>query len=215
MAFWTDTGPSLGRDPKRGFRFHIQVTEVGNSDTGAYFWYAKTVDKPSYEIGVTEHDYLNHKFRFPGKTTWQPISMKLVDPTNPDLASTFSDMITAAGYHPPSNRDDMTSMSKKLATLAVGKVIITQIDADGKALEQWTLFNAWISKVNYGSLDYSSEDLTEMEIEFQYDWAQMQSGADGSVYKNASGGAAGSGDKKKFWSLDGGTDPNDQGPSGP
>jgi len=216
MAFWTNNKNNIGRDPKRGFRFHIQITEVGGSGDGSYFWYAKTIDKPSFEIGTTEHDYLNHKFKFPGKTTWQPVTMKVVDPTNPDLAATFSDMITAAGYHPPSNQDDMTSVSKRLATLSVGDVIITQIDAMGKALEQWTLYNAWISKVSYGSLDYSSEDLTELEIEFQYDWASLESGTNGgSIYQNT-GGADGSSDGKRFWFMGTpSTDPNDDPPSGP
>ncbi len=209
-GFWTNEGSALGRDPKRGFRFHVQITQIGGEGNGSYFWYAKTVDKPSYEISTTEHDYLNHKFRFPAKTTWQPITMKMVDPTNPDMAATLSDIVTAAGYHPPSNQDDMTSMSKQLATVAVGRVVITQIDAEGKALEQWTLHNAWISKVNYGNLDYSSEDLTELELEFQYDWATMKSGtAAGSIFK----GSNGSPNKKEFWGS--GTDPNTDPPSGP
>lgn len=208
MAFWTKSGTELGRDPKRGFRFHVQITTVGGTDgNGSYMWYAKSVDKPSFEIGTTEHDYLNHKFKFPGKTTWQPISMKMVDPTDPDMAATFSDIITAAGYHPPSNPDDMTSVSKQLATLSVGDVVITQIDAMGKSIEQWTLYNAWISKVTYGNLDYSSEDLTEMELEFQYDWASMKSGTDGgSVYSPE--GATGTDSGKDFWNPDGSSDPN-------
>lgn len=202
MAFWTKTGNALGRDPKRGFRFHVQVGTVGGNGDGSYMWYAKTVDKPSFEIGTTEHDYLNHKFKFPGKTTWQPITMKMVDPTDPDMAATFSDIITAAGYHPPSNSDDMTSVSKKLANLSVGSVVITQIDAMGESIEQWTLYNAWISKVTYGNLDYTSEDLTEMEIEFQYDWASMTSSTSGGSTFN---GSNGTGDGKNFWQPGGNT----------
>ncbi len=205
MAFWTSKNDALGRDPKRGFRFHVMVGTVGGSGDGKYMWYAKTVDKPSFEIGTTEHDYLNHKFKFPGKTTWQPVSMKLVDPTNPDMAATFSDIITASGYHPPSHADDMTSVSKRLATVALETVVITQIDANGDPIEQWTLHNAWVSKVTYGSLDYSSEELTELELEFQYDWASMESMTDnGSTYSGTDGTSTG----KKFWQP-GGSDGSD------
>tara|TARA_Y100001937_G_scaffold43141_1_gene60970 strand:+ start:6846 stop:7349 length:504 start_codon:yes stop_codon:yes gene_type:complete len=137
-------------------------------------WYAKSVDKPSFEISTQEHDYLNHKFKFPGKTTWSPVSMKMVDPTNPDMAATLSDIVTYAGYHPPSTADDHTSMSKSSAVKTLGDVYIEQIDANGTMIEKWTLKNAWISKVTYGNLDYSSEELTEVEMEFQYDWATLE-----------------------------------------
>ena len=164
MGFWTEQRGALGRDPKRGFRFTVQITNIGGGTTsaGGVLWYAKTVDKPSYEISTTEHNYLNHKFNYPGRTTWSPIALKIVDPTDPDMAATLTDIISAAGYHPPTDANDHTSMQKALATTALGDVVITQIDADGQALEKWTLYNGWISKVNYGSLDYSSDELTEM-----------------------------------------------------
>ena len=124
MGFWTEQGTNLGRDPKRGFRFIVQVTNIGggaSSDAtsgGGIMWYAKTVDKPSFEISTTEHNYLNHKFNYPGRTSWSPVALKVVDPTSPDMAATFSDIITAAGYHPPVDANDHTSMQKALATTA-------------------------------------------------------------------------------------------------
>lgn len=222
MGFWTETGTNLGRDPKRGFRFIVQITNIGGGATtsggggtpdGGILWYAKTVDKPSFEISTTEHNYLNHKFNYPGRTTWSPVALKVVDPTSPDMAATFSDIITAAGYHPPANMNDHTSMQKALATTALGNVVITQIDADGQPLEKWTLWNAWISKVNYGSLDYSSDDLTEMEIELVYDWAQLETL--GSTSYGDPGGAPGSPAGNKFFQQDGSSDPNPSDGGGP
>ena len=203
MAFWTASKADLGKDPKRGFRFKVVMTTITGQTNGSIMWWAKSVDKPSFETSVTEHDYLNHKFKFPAKTTWNPISMKMVDPTSPDMAATFSALITAAGYHPPSNPDDLTTMSKAMATLSVGDVVISQIDAEGKTLEEWTLYNAFITKVTYGSLDYSSEDLTEVEVEFVYDWASLRVEGDGSVHKGEGEQAP---NAKKFWAGDS-TDP--------
>ena len=222
MGFWTQQQNTLGRDPKRGFRFTVQITNIGGADgepeAGGILWYAKTVDKPSFEISTTEHNYLNHKFNYPGRTSWSPIALKIVDPTNPDMAATLTDLITASGYHPPENINDHTSMQKALATTALGNVVITQIDADGNALEKWTLWNAWISKVNYGSLDYSSDDLTEMEIELVYDWAKLET-LGNSAYKDNTpdASAPGSPTKNQFFTpgLDTGTDPNPSDGGGP
>jgi len=217
MGFWTQSKSSLGRDPKRGFRFTVQITNLGGSDPaagGGILWYAKTADKPSFEVSNTEHNYLNHKFNFPGRTSWSPVEIKLVDPTDPDMAASLSDIVTAAGYHPPADVNDHTSMQKALATAALGDVIITQIDSDGNALEKWTLWNAWISKVNYGSLDYSSDDLTEMSMEIVYDWATLETPSTaGSNYAGTE--AAGSPNKQKFWASDGSTDANPEDGGGP
>jgi hypothetical protein len=144
----------------------------------------------------------------------------MVDPTDPDVAATLSDIVTAAGYHPPSDANDHTSMQKALATAALGDVVITQIDSDGNALEKWTLYNGWISKVNYGSLDYSSDDLTELEIEIVYDWATLETAVtDGTAYAGTEAAGVGSGDSsgdgKKFFGTDGSTDPNQDDGGGP
>ena len=217
MGFWTKSKGELGRDPKRGYRFTVQITNMAGNDPssgGGILWYAKTADKPNFEISTTEHMYVNHKFNYPGRTTWSPVAIKLVDPTDPDIAASLSDIISAAGYHPPSDVNDHTSMQKALATAALGDVIITQIDSDGNALEKWTLYNGWISKVNYGSLDYSSDDLTELEIEIVYDWASLETPAtDGSSYAGTE--AVGVGDKRKFWQTDGSSDPNPSDGGGP
>ena len=129
------------------------------------------------------------------------------------MAATLTDIISAAGYHPPTDANDHTSMQKALATTALGDVVITQIDADGQALEKWTLYNGWISKVNYGSLDYSSDDLTEMEIEIVYDWAKLET-IGNSAYADP-GGAPGSGAGDKFFMPDGSSDPNPTDGGGP
>ena len=47
------------------------------------------------------------------------------------------------------------------------------MDAAGNAVEQWTLYNAFIADTSFGSLDYGSEDLTEYSITIKYDWAQL------------------------------------------
>ena len=217
MGLWTQSKSSLGRDPKRGFRFTVQITNLGGTDEaagGGILWYAKTCDKPNFEISNTEHNYLNHKFNFPGRTTWSPVAIKLVDPTDPDVAATLSEIISAAGYHPPADVNDHTSMQKALATAALGDVIITQIDSDGNALERWTLWNGWISKVNYGSLDYSSDDLTELELEIVYDWATLETPSTKSNYAGTEAVGVG-GDQNKFWAADGSTDPNPEDGGGP
>ncbi len=45
---------------------------------------------------------------------------------------------------------------------------------DGSTFRTWTLVNSFISSVNYGDLDYSSDELVSIEIIVTYDYATTE-----------------------------------------
>jgi hypothetical protein len=176
MPFWsTNFGEDATlQDPKRKFRFTVEIQGVQSAQGGATLWYAKTCSKPAFQIANTEHKYLNHTFFYPGAVTWQDVSITLVDPVSPDMAATLSDIVVQSGYSPPTDANSLTTMSKAKAAGALGSVIITQIDHDGNPLETWTLWNSFLTEVKYGDLAYGDDALTEMSITLKYDWARVE-----------------------------------------
>ena len=179
MAFWSDNFGEVGSgltDPKRKFRFKVEFQGLDTGKAGgAVLWYAKTATKPSFQISAAEHKYLNHTFYYPGSVTWQDVTVTMVDPgMEPDVAATLSAIVEKGGYSPPSDSNDMTTMSKASMAAALGTVIITQINAAGEDLEQWTLWNSFITEVKYGDLEYGGEDLTELSVTLKYDWARVK-----------------------------------------
>ena len=48
------------------------------------------------------------------------------------------------------------------------------IDEEGNELESWTLKHAWIKSVDFSDLDYSSDEMSEVTVNFRYDWAQYE-----------------------------------------
>ena len=185
MPFWsTNFGedPTL-HDPKRKFRFTVEIQ--GIDAPGATVWWAKTVSKPSFQIAAAEHKYLNHTFYYPGSVTWQDVSMTLVDPVEPDMTATLSAIVVESGYTPPTDQNTLTTMSKAKSAGALGSVIITQIDHDGKPLETWTLWNAFITEVKYGDLGYGEDELTELTLTLKYDWARVETTHPSKAVSNA------------------------------
>lgn len=174
--FWTDSR----LEPKRGYRFLVTIGEMPN---GAVY-YVKSVTKPGIKITAKEHMYLGHKFHYPGLVTWDPnpISIKLVDPVSPDASQHLSAIIQASGYVIPSDPGQVTTMSKNASVNALGAVVIKQINEShgiqglngGEAVETWTLHNAFIESVKFGDLDYSKEELTEIDLQVRYDWATLE-----------------------------------------
>lgn len=172
--FWTkDFADGTIKDPKRKFRFAVTMQGIADGTGSSVVWYAKTCTKPSFQIATAEHKYLNHTFFYPGTVTWQDVSMTLVDPTSPDVASAFGAIMKAAGYGVPDNENVYNTMTKSSLASAVGAVTVTQMDGEGSPVEQWTLKNALITEFKFGDLEYGGDDLTELSLTLKYDWAEM------------------------------------------
>ena len=56
---------------------------------------------------------------------------------------------------------------------ALGRVSVEQIDAEGNMVERWTLWNAFIQAIDYGDLDYSADEMSEITLTLRYDWAEL------------------------------------------
>ncbi len=161
MAFWSD---NLGKEPKRAYRWLLSLKDIP-----AYT--VKKVSKPSFTITESEHQFINHTYYYPGRVTWNTISFTLVDPVNPDASADLIKKIQTSGYKPANDENDTKTMNKKDSTGALGEIKIKQLDSAGNAIETWTLKNAWIKDVKFGELDYSSDDMVEIEVEVRYDFA--------------------------------------------
>jgi len=174
MTFWTD--PTL--EPKRNYKFILSMPG-GSATNGIQEFLVKTVGKPSFDIGATPHDFLNHKFYYPGKTTWNPIQAVIVDTTDPSLNATQAIMkvLEESGYDLPTTPTVVTgfgTVSKdKAVNAALGQVRIKTLDGSGDIVEEWVLNNAFLTKAEFGTLDYSNEDLVNVSITLQYDNAYV------------------------------------------
>jgi len=204
--FWNN--PSI--EPKRNFRFTARIAQFPNID-----WLVKTVDKPKFEVSSIEHKYLNHTFNYPGRVTWQPVSMTIIDPGAPtDAGGTLMTFLRVAGYAPPQGNAETafaaaaTNMTKLRSVVALGDVTITQLGvAEGLAdivpgtppseriIDQWRLVNPFIDgSVEFGTLDYTDEEMTTITMTLKYDFAYLthQGGQQGlmSAFQAAGASAA-------------------------
>jgi len=191
MPFWsTNFGNTeeLLKDPKRNFRFYINIQGISTENGGAMVWYAKQVNKPTFTLAEATHEYLNHTYYYPGKITWNNVEITMVDPGgDPDVTATLAGILSGAGYNLPDTPDSekLTSMSKQKAAGALGQVKITQVDAEGQMVEEWTLWNAFATEVDFGgTLAYGNDELTEIKLKLRYDWAELNTAAEGSAIAN-------------------------------
>jgi len=170
-------------EPKRQYRFILNLGGIEQ-------WVVKKVSRPSFSISNAEHNYINHRFYYPGRIEWSTVAFTIVDPVDPDTTGILMKMLMASGYRFPTNKNGTRTISKAEAVAACGgQVFISMIGADGldaegvtaPEIEKWTLHNPWVEEVSMGDLDYSSDDMVEMEITLRYDWASYESLVNGAT----------------------------------
>ena len=188
MTFWTDQG----LEPKRNYKFLLSIPG-GTAGTGIQQYLIKSAGKPTFDVTSSPHDFLNHKFYYPGRTTWNPISVVIVDAVNSDINATQSVMkiLEASGYKLPTDPQSVEgrqTISKNKATnVALGRITLRTLNAEGATVEEWVLNNAFITKAEFSGFDYSSEELQTVTLTLQYDNAYVNVIlGDGPIPTNAS-----------------------------
>jgi hypothetical protein len=163
-GFWRESTV----EPKRKFRW---ILSVGEGQIPA--WIIKKVTKPTFTISEVKHSFINHSFYYPGRVEYNEIEFTLVDPVEPDAAQGLINLIEASGYTlPDSEALAKQTITKAEAVAALNHCYIQQIDADGATMEEWYLENCWVKEVNFGDLDYESDDINEITVKVRYDFAQ-------------------------------------------
>jgi len=196
MAFWSDAQI----EPKRKFKFIVTISGKTDNTTIPSF-VVKKVTKPSFTISEGTHQFLGNKFYYPGKLEWNAIDLTLVDSggfnegetaegqvgtaasgrQDVDITRKILNILEQFGYQDPDgtgtaltsgfNNGSLKTFSKRAGTTTVPSIQIQQLDSNGSVIEAWTLNNAWIKEVNFGELDYTSEDHVEITLKIRYDWA--------------------------------------------
>jgi len=170
MAFWTNNA----MEPKRSYRFIFELTGQGDEDVLASY-FVKSASKPNFQMDSTlEVKYVQHTFYYPGRVKWQPITVTVVDPGTPDAAGILANILVQSGYTLPNTAiDSSNSISKIDANNAMRNPKLRQIDQDGKTIESWTLWNAFLTQVNFGNVSYDEDSIVNYELTIAYDYASL------------------------------------------
>ncbi len=144
-----------------------------NGDT---IWWVKTTDKPGYSVtNLAEgNEAVNAVPLDPELATspkFKPVTMTFIDPVYPNVTRKLARVLRRTGF-----QDDKALLAAQnvyggpsaayIGTIEFVK--INQLDSRGQVIETWTLHDAYPAEVNYGKLDYSSDNLVEITVTWGY-----------------------------------------------
>ncbi len=190
--FWTRSLNTY--DPKTQFRFMVEIPGMGLEDArregqenqnGEVFadegvdnmlWYVKSCDKPGYSLAnLTEKHFpydgaVADSQPVTTSPSFKTVSMSFVDPVYPNVTRKLARIFRRGGFqeHLAYNIAQRRGGGADSYIDTVEYVKIHQLDALGGITETWTLVDAFPTEVDWGKLDYSSNDLVEISVTWAY-----------------------------------------------
>lgn len=171
--FWNDV---TSIEPLRQHRWIL------SNGAGVWVW-AKSVKLPQFTVETQKYQIGNHKLNYPGLLEWQDVTVTIVDVVGDGEPISNSqqlfERIGQSGYKITETKDgilknQMTRDAKMVFGKEAGDFRITQINANGKKIQEWTLYNPLIKDVSFGQLDYSNDELITLDLTIAYDYAELE-----------------------------------------
>jgi hypothetical protein len=143
-------------EPKRQHQFILEVNGIPS-------YLVKAASKPSMTNGEVVLDMINVKRYVKGKSEWNTITMTLYDAIVPSGAQAVMEWVRLH-HESATGRDGYSSFYKK-------EVRLHQLSPLGEVIEEWILHGAFLTESNFGTLDWTSDSVQEIELTVRYDWA--------------------------------------------
>lgn len=146
-------------EPKKKNRFILRFP----SALGINEWFVSTASRPKITVNEVEIPFLNTSTWVAGRFTWETMTVKLRDPIGPSATQAIMEWIRLCAE----------SVTGRMGYAAGYKkdIELEMLDPTGAVVEKWIMQGAFITSGDFGTLDYNSGDLAEIDITLRYDRA--------------------------------------------
>jgi hypothetical protein len=152
-------------EPKKSHQFVMSILDPNGSGASIPAYLIKTAAKPSIENGEITLDHINIQRYIKGKSKWNALSITIYDAIVPSGAQAVMGWIRQH-HESATGRDGYSDFYKR-------DVFLKQLSPLGEVIEEWKLNGAFITNANFGSLDWATEDVVNIELTLRYDWALL------------------------------------------
>jgi|TARA_Y100000361_G_C10995562_1_gene256515 hypothetical protein len=146
-------------EPKMKNRFIMEIEGIP-----AYL--IKTMARPQVSFESVTLDHINTKRYVKGKATWSTLEITLYDPIVPSGAQAVNEWIRQH-HEAATGVDGYSSEYKK-------NIKFNVLSPNGEKIEQWDLRGAFITQANFNTLDYASNEVVDINLTLQYDYAILE-----------------------------------------
>jgi hypothetical protein len=149
----------LNYEPLRKNRWLLRFP----ADLGIQEWWCKSASRPKITQEGKAIEFLNTETYVLGRYKWETIQVTLRDPIGPSASQAVMEWV----------RLHSESVTGRQCYAAGYKrdVELEMLDPTGVVVSKWILKNVMLTDVDFGNLDYASDDLAEITMTLQMDYA--------------------------------------------
>jgi hypothetical protein len=144
-------------EPKKQNRFILRFP----SSLGINEWFVISTKRPTMTINEVEIPFLNTSTYVAGRFNWETIDVTFKDPIGPSAAQALMEWV----------RLHAESVTGRMGYAAGYKkdIELEMLDPTGVVVEKWILQGTFLTNVDFGSLDYSTDDIAEITATLRMD----------------------------------------------
>jgi hypothetical protein len=144
-------------EPKRQNRFILRFP----SNLGINEWYVTSTSRPSVKIKPVEIPFLNTSTYVAGRFDWEEMKVTFKDPIGPSASQALMEWF----------RLHAESVTGRMGYAAGYKrdIDLEMLDPTGVVVEKWILEGTFITSLNFGDLDYSRDELVNIQCSLRMD----------------------------------------------
>jgi len=139
-------------------RFELQFP----TDLGIESWMVSKVARPKFKQNVVSIPFMNTKFSIPGQYEWEAMEIEFIQTIGPSTGEKVMEWV----------RLHFESLSGRQGYFAgyAKDLVLTSLDPNGVAVEQWILEKCWITEGDFGNNDHSDDGIQMIKITVQPQW---------------------------------------------
>lgn len=158
---------------KRKFRWTLKFENICGTGNNIPASFVKAANRPSMTIEETEINFLNGKMWIPGKATVEATEVTYYDVASKDSANAIAPLFvwlsTVYNFTNAKSLEQSSLMDPKTrGSYTAERGVLTMYDGCGEPIDEFTYLDAWPTSINFGDLDYSSNEECTIVLSLRY-----------------------------------------------
>ena len=129
------------------------------TELGIESWMVQKASRPKFKVNVVDVPFMNTKFFVPGQYEWEAMDIEMIQTIGPSTSQKMMEWLRLMAESLTGRMGYAKGYMKDL--------ILTSLDPTGVAVEQWILQNCFITSIDFGENDHSSDALQMIKFTIQ------------------------------------------------
>jgi hypothetical protein len=149
-------------EPLRPNRFELFFPN--DIDMSQYAWIVNAVDRPKMKVNSVPIKYLNYEQKVAGHVTFDDLQIELIDLQGPSSVQLIMEWYRLCAENLTGRMGYASGYKKDLRLVALDPTLV--------AVQQFTIFGAFITNIDFGKNEYTSDEVQKISLTLSYDIAE-------------------------------------------